>query len=123
MIPLIILVILGFIIKDMPIEFKIGVIVVISLINILLGYLNYKNTSLGITEKTIIATRGNLTRVTTLIKQSSIQSIQKVQNPFQRKAKVCDFKVGIYSNFFGETVKVKHMSESIEKDLLDNLII
>lgn len=123
LLPLIILIPLYFIIKDIPSVFKLAVISIITLIGILLGYLNYKNTSLGVTEKVIITSCGDLIKTTTLIKQSSVQSIEKVQNPFQRKDKVCDYKIDIYSNKLAEAVKVRHMNESLVSDLYENLIM
>ncbi|ADL53012.1 PH domain-containing protein [Clostridium cellulovorans] len=120
---LVILIGLYFIIYAIPVEIKVGVIVVITLFSMLLGYLNYKNTSLGVTEKSIIASSGSLTKTTTLIKQSSIQSIEKIQNPFQRKAKVCDYKIDIYANVLAEVVKVRHMDESLNSELDKNLIM
>lgn len=123
LIPLIILIPLYFIIKDIPVELKLSVISIITLIGILLGYLNYKNTSLGITEKIIITSSGSLTKTTTLIKQSSIQSIEKIQNPFQKTDKVCDYKIGIYSDKLAEVIKVRHISESLDKKLYENLIM
>ncbi|MBD7912224.1 PH domain-containing protein [Clostridium cibarium] len=120
---LIILILLYFIIKAIPSELKLGIIVIITLINILLGYFNYKNTSLGVTKKIILASSGSLTKTTTLIKQSSIQSIEKTENPFQRKDKVCDYKIDIYSNNLAEAVEVRHMSEELDGILYKNLII
>jgi putative membrane protein len=118
-----ILLLLYFTIKVVPIEIKLAAIIIIFLVNFGLGYLNYKNTSLGVSEKNIISSCGSLTKTTTIIKQSSVQSIEKVQNPFQRKDMVCDYKINIYSNQFGEKVKVRHMSENINSALYENLIL
>ncbi|MHC1684633.1 MAG: PH domain-containing protein [Clostridiaceae bacterium] len=123
LIPLIILIPMYFFIKDIPSVFKLAAISIVTLIGILLGYLNYKNTSLGITKKIIITTCGGLTKTTTLIKQSSVQSIEKIQNPFQRTDKVCDYKIDIYSNKLAEAVKVRHMTENLDHNLYENLIM
>ena len=122
-IAVVILVSLYFVFKTVPSAFKIEAISIFILINGFLGYLNYKNTSIGVSEKTIRASSGSLTKTTTLIKQSSVQAISKAQNPFQRKGKVCDYKIDIYANTFGEVVKVRHMDESITELLSENLIV
>jgi len=122
-IAVVILIPLYFVFKTVPSAFKIEVISIVILINGFLGYLNYKNTTIGVSEKTIRASSGSLTKTTTLIKQSSVQAISKAQNPFQRKGKVCDYKIDIYSNTFGEVVKVRHMDESIIESLNENLIV
>lgn len=119
----VILLILFFVIKTLPSEIKLAAIIIILLINFGLGYINYRNTSIGVSEKSIISSRGSLTKITTIIKQTSVQSIEKVQNPFQKKDEVCDYKIHIYSNNFGEEVKVRHMSESINDALYENLIL
>ncbi|GFZ29972.1 hypothetical protein CSC2_04980 [Clostridium zeae] len=123
LLPLIVIIPLYFLAKPIPSEFKIGVIVIITLINILFGYLNYRNTSLGVTEKLILASGGSFTKTTTIIKQSSVQAIERKQNPYQRKAKVCDYLISVYSTTLPEAVKVRHMNESLDTELYGNLIM
>ncbi|MDS0524337.1 PH domain-containing protein [Clostridium sp. SHJSY1] len=112
-----------FIISVIPIIYKLIVIVLTLLINILLGYLNYRNTSLGVTEKLILISKGSFTKSTIFIRQSSVQSIEKSQNPFQRKDGVCDYKIDLYSNILADSIKIRHMSEKNDNKLYGNLIM
>jgi putative membrane protein len=123
LLPFIIIIPLYLLAKPIPSEFKIAVTVVITLINILLGYLNYKNTSLGVTDKLILASEGSFIKTTTIIKQSSVQAIERKQNPYQRKAKVCDYSICVYSTALPEAVKVRHMNENLDEELYGNLIM
>ncbi|EJO5348593.1 PH domain-containing protein [Clostridium botulinum] len=123
LISLIILIPLYLVINIIPQEFKLSIIFIVLLLNIALGYLHYSNTSIGITNKNIIASFGGIKKITTFIKQKNVQSISRSQNIFQRHTKVCTYKIDIYSNDFGEVIKIKHMDENIYKKLYNNLII
>lgn len=123
LIPLIILIPLYFIIEVIPSEFKLVVITIIVLLSAIAGYLNYKNASLGVTDKIIIASTGGFNKTTNYIRQSSVQSIEKIQNPVQRKAMVCDYKLDIQSNNLADSVKVRHMKEELIDSLYENLIV
>lgn len=123
LIPLIILIPLYFIIEVIPSEFKLTVIAVIVLLSAIAGYLNYKNTSLGVTDTIIVTSAGGFNKTTNYIRQSSIQSIEKIQNPLQRKAMVCDYKLDIQSNNLADSVKVRHMEEELIDSLYENLIV
>ncbi|MCF0147667.1 MAG: PH domain-containing protein [Clostridium sp.] len=85
--------------------------------NIFLGYLNYRNTSLGFNKDLILATSGSNMKVKTIIKQEHLQSVEVKENPFQRKKQVCNYKLDIYSNKLGDIVIVKNL----DKDLLNNI--
>lgn len=123
LLPFIVIIPLYFLAKPVPNEFKISVILIITLINVLFGYLNYRNTSLGVTEKLILASEGSFVKTTTIIKQSSVQAVERKQNPYQRKAKVCDYLISVYSTSLPEAVKVRHMNESLDNELYGNLIM
>ncbi|MGL4773332.1 MAG: PH domain-containing protein [Clostridium sp.] len=101
---------------------KIIIVGVVILINSFLGYINYKNTSLGFDEKTIVGSSGSILKMTTIIKQSSVQSIETKQGPFHRRKKVFDMKIDIYTNNFGEVVTIKNMDDSLEEPLRNSLI-
>jgi len=93
------------------------------ILNILFGYLNYRNTSLGVNNELLVASSGGIHKVTTLIKQEFLQSIEIEDNPFQRKKALCDFKLDIYSNKLGDIVKIKNMKKNLSVIIEGNLIL
>lgn len=108
-------------IHKVSVIWKIGLVVILSLIQIILGYINYKNTLLGVSKENIIMSSGSITKITHLIKENTVQSISKVQNPFQRFSKVCTYKIDICTNLFGEVVTVKHLNENLINTLENNI--
>ncbi|WP_010295547.1 PH domain-containing protein [Clostridium senegalense] len=102
---------------------KIGVVVILALWQIILGCLNYKNTSIGLDENVIVMSSGSRTKITHLIKQKSVQSITKSETLFQRYSGVCDLNVDICTNNFGEVVTVRHLDGKLMITLEENLII
>lgn len=102
---------------------KIIISIILILYNMLLGYINYKNTSLGVNEKLLVTSSGSIPKVTTLIKQEYLQSVEIKENPFQRRKGVCDFKLDIYSNKLGDIVLVKNLNKDIFNNIDKNLIL
>ena len=112
-----------FIIPKELLLIKITLTIFLILYNIFLGYLNYKNTSLGVNNDLIVATSGSNMKVKTVIKQEHLQSVEVKDNPFQRKKQVCDFKLDIYSNKLGDIVVVKNLNKDLIKSIEKNLIL
>lgn len=102
---------------------KIALSTFLILYNIFLGYLNYRNTSLGVNKDLILATNGSNMKVKTIIKQKHLQSVEVKENPFQRKKQVCDFKLDIYSNKLGDIVIVKNLDKGLLNNIEENLIL
>ncbi|MGL5151130.1 MAG: PH domain-containing protein [Clostridium sp.] len=96
--------------------------VALIVINTILGFINYKNTSLGFNETTIVGSSGSVVKTTTIIKQSSVQSMEVKTGPFHKRKKVFDVQIGIYTNNFGQVVSVKNISEELEGQLKESLI-
>lgn len=105
------------------IEVRFTLFVIILLINAVLGYINYRNTSLGVNGEIIRASEGSLLKSTTIIKQTSVQSVKVIDGPFHRRKGVYDFEIDIYTNKLSEAVMIRNMDKSLEKTLLDNLIM
>lgn len=105
------------------IEIRIVVSIAVLIINMILGFINYKNTSLGVSKNIIRGSEGSLLKTTTLIKQTSVQSINVIDGPFHRRKAVYDFEVDIYTNSLRDSIGIKGMDRSLEKELMDNLII
>lgn len=108
-------------IQDISMEVEIVLLVIVSIIPILLGILNYKNTSIGLNDDIIMITSGSRTKRTYYVLQKNVQSISKEQTIFQRKYKVCNYIIDICTNTFGETLKVKHISNNIFEKINKNL--
>ena len=89
----------------------------------LLGYRNYKNTSMGLNRDVIVMSSGAVVKTTHLIKQKTVQSIGTKQNPLQRFRNVCNYKVDVCTNYFGEVVEVKHLECELIKEMEENLIV
>lgn len=100
----------------------IGFLIILALL-IIQGALNYKNTSLGVSANVIIASNGGIFKETTIMDQENVQSITKKQNIFQKRGRVCSYKVDIYSNKLGDIVEVKYMDEALYEKLNKNLIL
>ena len=114
---------LFFVIPKSYLIIKLILFFILILLNIFLGFLNYKNTSLGISKELLVASSGGIEKVTTLIKQEYLQSVEIRENPFQRKKSVCDYKLDIYSNKIGDIVFIKNMKKILLNTIEENLIL
>jgi putative membrane protein len=114
---------LFFIMPKSYLLFKILLFSILIIFNIFLGYLNYKNTSLGINKELLVASSGGIQKITTLIKQEYLQSVEIRENPFQRKKSICDYKLDIYSNKFGDVIFIKNMKKILLNNIDKNLIL
>ena len=114
---------LYFIIPNTILTIKIFIFSILFLYNALLGYLNYKNTSLGVNKELIIASSGSIEKVTSVIKQEYLQSVEIKENPFQRKKYVCNYRLDIYSNKFGDMVIIQNMNRDLLNNIDENLIL
>lgn len=110
-------------IKFIPQNIKLAAVMLVSSYCLISGCLNYKNTSLGVSQKALMASAGAFSKVTTIIGQDTLQSITKKQGIFQKRGKVCDYKIDLYSNKLGDVVHVRNMSEDMFAELQQNLIL
>ncbi len=110
-------------IRIAPQNIKLLIVILVLSYCLISGYLNYKNTSLGVSKKSLIASTGAFSKVTTIIGQDNLQSITKNQGIFQKMGKVCDYKIDLYSNKLGDILHVRHMREEIYTQLQKNLIL
>ncbi|VYT64652.1 Bacterial membrane flanked domain protein [Clostridium tertium] len=114
---------LHFIIPKTLLILKIVIFTFLIIFNIILGYINYRNTSLGINKDLLRCSNGSLQKITTLIKQEYLQSVEIKENPFQRRKSVCDFKLDIYSNKIGNIVILSNMEKILINHIDENLIL
>lgn len=120
---LVILIPVAIFISKLSILIEIIIVVFILVVNIILGYINYRNTSLGIGKNTILATSGSLVKSSIIIRQSSVQSIIIKESPFKKRKRVCNFIINIYTNKFGENVEVLNMSTDLKEELYNNIVM
>ena len=109
--------------RNMYINLRLIISLLLILISIAIGYLNYRNTSVGVDEKILLCSSGALKKITTIIKQDSVQSVQVINGPFHRIKGILDIKIDIYTNKFSEIVIIKNMHKDIYNTISENLII
>lgn len=114
---------LFFIIPKVYLALKLIFFLILIILNIFLGFLNYKNTSLAINKDLVVVSSGSIEKVTTLIKQEYLQSVEIKENPFQKRKSVCDYKLDIYSNKLGDVVIIKNISSLLLNTIDENLIL
>jgi len=74
-------------------------------------FLKYRNTSLGYSDRVLVATSGVFSKETLLVEMAKVQSLTKKTNFFQRTKKLCTYKVQYYSQSFGGNVTLKHLED------------
>lgn len=104
---------------------KLLVSLILIIYNIILGYINYKNTSLFINKDIIISSSGNIKKLTTIVKQEFLEGIEIRDNMFLRRRNICHYKFHIYRTAISITnlVKVKNMDKDLIKDIEENLVL
>lgn len=100
----------GFDIYNIMLAFALG-------IQTFLGYMSYKNNSIGIDDKNILLSNGSIRKKIIIIPKDKVQSIGYKQSIFHRKKSICNYSIDIYSQDFGDIIKVKN----IEKELIFTL--
>lgn len=120
-IPVIILVPTYILLKIVPNNVKLAVILIVLVFSFIASLLNYRNTSLGISKNVLIASSGGLSKVTTIIREEAVQSVTKKQGIFQKRAKVCSYNIDLYSNKLGDAINVKYINQSLYNKIQENL--
>ncbi|WP_251862230.1 PH domain-containing protein [Clostridium sp. Marseille-Q2269] len=107
--------------KIVPINIKLTIVIFTSVLVLIYSLLDYKNTSLGTSKDVLIVSRGGFTKVTTTIRESNMQSITKKQSPFQKKAGISTYIISLYTNELGDSIKVKYMDNSLYNKIQENI--
>lgn len=107
--------------KILPISWKVTIGVIVVAWQYVMGYINYRNTSIGITKELIKVTNRSFNKSTYLIKQRDIQSISISQNILQKFKSVCSYSISICSNKIGHVVTIKNMNIKISEILEKNM--
>lgn len=78
-------------------------------IMILWRYLIKKNAALGVKENILYFSSGSFLRRICLIRDTSMVECRRVVNIFQRRKKICDFRIKYYNQRKFERIRVKNM--------------
>lgn len=76
-----------------------------------LGYLQYRDARIGISEGTMLLRSRWLSRTTALIKKYRVQSVEIQQNPFQKRLTLLSYAVTVASGNKGQTFTLKELDE------------
>lgn len=83
---------------------------------VLLGYLQYRNTSLGTDNTLFYLSYNGFYKNTSIIKKSAVQSLEISYSYLQKRKGLCNYAINIFSNQFGKKIKVKNMFNKIITD-------
>jgi putative membrane protein len=117
------LVITSVIVITLSVIFKYGYIsIIIELLVFAICYFQYKNTSIGYSEKKIIATLGIFTKKIIIIKMDKVEDITVSASFFQRKDDLCTYIINYYGKKLTEVVVLRHLPKEHFENLRSKLI-
>ncbi|MCY6483137.1 PH domain-containing protein [Clostridium aestuarii] len=91
-------------------KFKYAYVGLVLLIFVLiLGYMQYKNTAIGISDTLVYMSYNGFYKTKSIIKISAVQSSTISFDYFQKRMGLCDYTINIFGVFFGKNIKVKNM--------------
>ncbi|MCM1990246.1 PH domain-containing protein [Oceanirhabdus seepicola] len=106
-----------------PRYIKLTIVIVVAIVQIILGFRKYLNNGIGISKENIVICNGSLKKKMFIISQKSVQSIVQKQSIFQKRKKVCDYSIDIYSNSFNDLKTVKHIDREVMEEINGSLIL
>lgn len=95
--------------------------VVLVLDGVLVGYCEYKHTAIGIGEKLMFLSYKGRGREEVILPISKIESFELLQNPFQRRSNLMNYRIHVWSNGLKGNYMVKHIDKRVYQDKLLNL--
>lgn len=98
--------------------FKFLILLVLGVSQIILGYIDYLNNGISIENDKILLTNGSRIRNTYIVRKFKVRSLQINQSILQRYKDICNYKVDIATNSFGETIEIKNMDINKYEDIL-----
>ncbi|WP_297437797.1 PH domain-containing protein [uncultured Clostridium sp.] len=90
-------------------------------IMILWRYLIKRNSALGTDKDILYFSSGSFIRRITLIKNSSMIECCRVVNLFQRRKKICDYRIRFYNQKKIDWIRVKNMDDRFYKNIKDKM--
>lgn len=109
-----ILLALGFIFIN---PFFIGVLTLLAIFSLTLGYLRYKDAGMSISENSLSLRSRRIAKTTALIPKSHIQSYEMITNPFQRFKKLKTLGVWVMASPSPASFKVKDLDHVQSQEL------
>lgn len=85
---------------------------------ILNGFLEYKNSAVGINDSLLCMNNGSFTKCISLVAISNIQSATDRSNIIQRRSGLFNYRISIQSNVFGKILEVRYLSAALKEMLL-----
>lgn len=95
--------------------------IIILIVYLLSGTLEYKNTSFGFNDEIIKITTGGLKKTTVTLKEENIQSVQKTQNYWLRKKNLAKINIDLYANEIGDSLKIKYADAKVYDKLKNEI--
>lgn len=77
-----------------------------------IGCLEYKNSAIGFHDSILYMSYNSFFKRQSIIKTKDIQSFVISHTYFQKRKKLCNYAVFIYSNQFGKKIKVKNLNKT-----------
>lgn len=84
----------------------------------ILGFMQFKNSAIGINNDLVYMSRNGFNKEQSIIKINAVQSIEISHSYFQNIKGLCNLKTNIFSNDFGNTIKVRNLNH----DLVNKII-
>lgn len=77
---------------------------------LVVGFLEYKNTAMGMSENLVYMCCNGFNRNQSIIKMSAVQSFEVSETYFQKLKGLSNYKINIFGNQFGNSIKVCNLS-------------
>lgn len=112
-------VIFGVVVTTICFFIKIKILMVFCIILFVLlfimGILEFKNTILGMDENLLYICSGSFTRVESIMKMKTVQSVKMSYSYFQHKKNICNYNILLYSATFGKEISARNISDKALK--------
>lgn len=106
---MLLLILVGIITYFVPYGFISAILI---LFGVGLGYLEYKNSRIGYNDSLLYMSYRGFFKKQSFIKIKDVQSFEISNNYFQRRKKLCNYTLHIYSNQFGKIIRVKNLDKT-----------
>ena len=94
-----------------PLWILILAVVLLTVIVIMSRALSFRNAALGYDKSSVCAVYGGFMKTTVLLKMDSLQSVSCTSHYFQRRKKICTYKIDYYATKLSVIIKIPHMED------------
>ncbi len=88
-------------------------------ISLILGYMQYKNSAVGISNDLVFMSRNGFNKVQSIVKLNAAQSFEISYSYFQRLKGLCNLNTNIFSNNFGNNIKVSNLNYNLVNKIIN----